>query len=843
MADNQQPAEQTIEKNSDSSSEKTSEKTSNEANSGKEDLVQKQKDYIDYLKNGGTSGITDEFGKPMFKYSAEVVKAAVNHKPGADMAPSDSAASQQKADVGQNPADASKPTGDGAVDNKSDGSKTVTNSDGSTTYLNDDNSQMTVDRNGRVVALTQADGRSGKFEYNPNGDLEKIQLPDGGAQTKKSDGTWVTTDKNGKETGRVNGDIQVTKDGDVVFVGKDGNSQVSHLDGSKTIINADQSQLTKDKSGRVTSLTQADGDTAKFEYDKGGNLTKVHLPDGGSQTRQSDGSWSRTDKDGKEVGKLNGDIFVTQSGDVVFADHNGEVQVSHLDASRTFINKDQSQMTFDKNGKVTSLTQSDGDTAKFEYDKSGNLAKVQLPDGGSHTKQPDGTWTRTDKNGKVVGKLDGDISVTDSGDTIFADKNGDVQVSHLDSSRTFINKDQSQMTFDKDGKVTSLTQADGDTAKFEYDQKGQLNKIHLPDGGAQTRQADGTWTRTDKDGKEVGKLNGDISVTKEGDVVFVDKNGEAQISHLDGARTFINKDQSQITYDKDGRVRSLTQADGDTANFEYDKDGKLRKFSLPDGGAQTRNDDGTWTRTDKNGKEVAKVNGDITVENNGDLVLKKKDGSGQISHLDGSKTITNADKSDMKVDKDGKVVAITQADGDKATFEYDQKGQLNKIHLPDGGAQTKNADGTWTRTDKDGKELKTLEGDISVTPEGDVVLIAKDGHSQISHLDGSTTRIEPNQSQTTTNKDGQVVNIGYPDGTRNRVEYGVDSKPNTITTTTAGGDTYVWKKEGESWNRYDSSGKPIDKIDGDISVEPDGSIKVTNKDGSTSIQRPDGRQE
>ena len=87
------------------------------------------------------------------------------------------------------------------------------------------------------------------------------------------------------------------------------------------------------------------------------------------------------------------------------------------------------------------------------------------------------------------------------------------------------------------------------------------------------------------------------------------------------------------------------------------------------------------------------------------------------------------------------------------------------------------------------------------------------------------------------------MNIGYPDGTRNRVDYGADSKPNTITTTTAGGDTYVWKKEGESWNRYDSSGKPIDKIDGDISVEPDGSIKVTNKDGSTSIQRPDGRQE
>ena len=668
MADDQQPDEQSLEKSSESSTSNVSEQAHNEANAGKADLVQKQKDYIDYLKGGGTSGITDQFGKPSFKYSVEHVKAAMDHKGDFGRSNQSDSTPQYRPDFGrpgdpsqESPANPlggetgdtqSKPQSDKSSESpaspeddksekKSDASRQVSNSDGSVTYLNDDNSQMTVDKNGRVIALTQADGRGGKFDYDSKGELSKINLPDGAAQTRRPDGTWVTTDKNGKETGRVNGDISVTKEGDVVFVGKDGNSQVSHLDGSKTVINSDQSQLTMDKNGKVTTLTQADGDTAKFHYDKSGTLNKIELPDGGAQTRQADGTWMRTDKDGKEVGKLNGDVFVTQSGDVVYADKNGEVQVSHLDASRTYINKDQSQITYDKDGKVTSLTQSDGDSAKFEYDRSG----------------------------------------------------------------------------------------------------------------------------------------------------------------------------------------------------------KLRRFSLPDGGHQTRNDDGTWTRTDKSGKELSKLDGEMSVKDNGDIVLENKDGSGQISHLDGSKTIINADKSEKVLDMNGRVVAIKQADGDRASFEYDERGDLNKINLPDGGAQVRNPDGSWSRTDESGKEIKRLDGDISVTPDGDVVLIGKDGRSQISHLDGSKTFIEANQSQTTVDMEGRVVNIGYPDGTRNRVAYDADSKPSSIITTTADGDSYTWKKEGDGWKRYDSSGKEIDKMDGDVSVESDGSIVVKNKDGSVSIQRPDGRQE
>ncbi len=48
---------------------KSSDTVVKEVNQGRSDIVGQQKDYVDYLKQGGTSGITDEFGKPMYLIS------------------------------------------------------------------------------------------------------------------------------------------------------------------------------------------------------------------------------------------------------------------------------------------------------------------------------------------------------------------------------------------------------------------------------------------------------------------------------------------------------------------------------------------------------------------------------------------------------------------------------------------------------------------------------------------------------------------------------------------------------------------------------------------------------
>ncbi len=46
--------------------QKSSDAVVKEVNQGRTEIVGQQKDYVDYLKQGGASGITDEFGKPMY---------------------------------------------------------------------------------------------------------------------------------------------------------------------------------------------------------------------------------------------------------------------------------------------------------------------------------------------------------------------------------------------------------------------------------------------------------------------------------------------------------------------------------------------------------------------------------------------------------------------------------------------------------------------------------------------------------------------------------------------------------------------------------------------------------
>ncbi len=62
-------AEKKLESSSESQSSKVSDTVVKEADKGKPELVEKQKEQSNYLKLGGTSGITNEFGKPLYMIS------------------------------------------------------------------------------------------------------------------------------------------------------------------------------------------------------------------------------------------------------------------------------------------------------------------------------------------------------------------------------------------------------------------------------------------------------------------------------------------------------------------------------------------------------------------------------------------------------------------------------------------------------------------------------------------------------------------------------------------------------------------------------------------------------
>jgi YD repeat-containing protein len=267
-----------------------------------------------------------------------------------------------------------------------------------------------------------------------------------------------------------------------------------------------------------------------YQARKGGMRDKDTAEHFGAQPEFFDSS---AVTDASYIGK-DGEVHAGQDDDgsiVTYDESDGSV-------SRT--NPDQSQVVYDKDGRLTSCTHPDGNTAKMEYDKDGNLNKVKLPDESSWDKNQDGTWDRKDKDGKTLDHVD-TIAASKDGDVMLQDeKTGETRVSHLDGSRTLINGDNSQMTTDADGHVTSVTHPDGKTATVEYGDDGQAKKLNLPDGGHWEKKGESNWQRTDKDGKVLDDLDGTISVSKDGAIVLDDqKSGESQISHLDGSRETI----------------------------------------------------------------------------------------------------------------------------------------------------------------------------------------------------------------------------------------------------------------------------------------------------------------
>jgi YD repeat-containing protein len=212
--------------------------------------------------------------------------------------------------------------------------------DGSVRTEYDDGSRVTKNPDGKVTEITHPDGKTATVEYDDEGNEKGINFPDGSKWQKTEDGKWARTNKDG-EVIDTSGDVSVTEDGDIVFVpeeGKDEPIQVDHHDGKDTFIFPDDSQITRNKDGKVESITHPDGKTAKVGYDENGELNNMDMPDSSQWKRQQDGSWNRIDADGKVVDSVMA-VQVTDDGDIIFVPKSEKepIQVDHRNGQDTFI--------------------------------------------------------------------------------------------------------------------------------------------------------------------------------------------------------------------------------------------------------------------------------------------------------------------------------------------------------------------------------------------------------------------------------------------------------------------------------------------------------------------------
>src|SRR5262249_44147164 len=123
------------------------------------------------------------------------------------------------------------------------------------------------------------------------------------------------------------------------------------------------------------------------------------------------------------------------------------------------------------------------------------------------------------------------------------------------------------------------------------------------------------------------------------------------------------------------------------------------------------------------------------------------------------------DKAQVVTDVQDHVTSVTRADDGKTVRMEYENGQLNKLRLPNGDEWRQDAKG-WTRVDKHGKVVDTLDGSVSVSENGDIVL--SDSHTQTtetSHPDGSRSIQYRDGSGFTKDIAGRVTSVTNADHT------------------------------------------------------------------------------
>ena len=236
--------------------------------------------------------------------------------------------------------------------------------DSSRVTINPDQSQVGLDKDGRVEFTVNPKGKRTDYKYDDKDQLTKATFSDKYSYRKQDDGTWGEYDPSGKKVKDLGkGEVTVDKDGTLAWIGENGTVKISHLDSSRVTINPDQSQVGVDKDGRVEFTLNPQGKRTDYQYDDNNKdqLTKVTFSDKFSYRKQDDGSWGEYDPDGNKVKDLGkGDVAIDKDGTLIWSGEDGTVKTHHLDGSKVVIKPDQSQVGRDRDGKLKFAVSPDG---------------------------------------------------------------------------------------------------------------------------------------------------------------------------------------------------------------------------------------------------------------------------------------------------------------------------------------------------------------------------------------------------------------------------------------------------------------------------------------------------
>jgi RHS repeat-associated protein len=513
----------------------------------------------------------------------------------------------------------------------------------------------TYDSDGNKLSETDARGNVTTYVYNKYG------------QVTSTTSNGITTITNyDQNTGLPK--TTVDANGNSTTYGFDSKGNMTSL------VNSNGVQLitsTYNKYGEVTSITSTNGRTTYMEYDNNGDNIATYYVENGVKVLDE----TICDNARKVVGRKH---YI--AGELIW-----ETKTEYNVAGQVVKEIDQNGLitlyTYDIRGLETEVrSQSKGTDGQIQwniqrtvYDAAGRSTHSNSYAEGINVTKIDGSHTEYDGDGRSIRneQLLGLVIELDSNGRSFVKSSGTV----ISSSST---------EYNSAGWVLSSTDSNGLKTEYVYNVFGETTQTRreLIGGGwivsetvydsqgrvvfstdshveGSTDPVYGTKSLYDSKGRSIG------SVRYKGSAISLSADGAATVAQY-GTEIY----RTTTEYDNKGRVKSSTDAYGNTTTYEYDN---LDRQVI------VKQADGIITETvyDKQGrvwKSVIKVGNDVRTTE------YKYDMYGNIIETiqpDGT-TIKAA------YNNKGQKISETNQLGQTRTFEYDDNGQLIKVTLPDG---------------------------------------------------------------------------------------------------------------------------------------------------------------
>nr|WP_322712654.1 putative Ig domain-containing protein [Nostoc sp. ChiSLP03a]MDZ8213882.1 putative Ig domain-containing protein [Nostoc sp. ChiSLP03a] len=428
--------------------------------------------------------------------------------------------------------------------------------------------------------------------------------------------------------------------GDLLTVTDTNGNKLTYTDADITSSTGQKITFGRDAQGRIATVTDPAGKQIRYDYNAQGDLISVTDREGNTTKMEYDQERSHyLDKIIDPLGRTG-----------VKNEYGDDGRLKYLED----VNGQQVEMSYDPNNSRQTVLDQLGHATVYEYDARGNIL-TEVDAEGKITKR-----TYDDNNNVLQETVISDRSGPNGFTTKYTydslgnqltqeDALGNItRYTYGDKSRLMTETDALGRTttnvYSRSGNLHSTTDALGHTSSYDYDLRGQLRSV---------KDANGNITTFDYDDK------GNVTSVRDalGNVTTYtyNTNGDklTETRQMTVANAQVRELLTTWTYDENGRMKTMTDAENHTTTYEYDKLG--HQIAVIDA-LQHR----TEYKYNDRGELVETIYADDTPDNPNDNLRETS-----------------------RYDEAGRRIASIDKAGHETRFVYDKVGRLRYTISPD----------------------------------------------------------------------------------------------------------------------------------------------------------------